>query len=64
MPLKHVYMGWKFQTTLKLDIFFLSLEHFFISVAIFKQVATASLKIESNELRLKYWRWFKIITLI
>ena len=42
MLLKHVYMGWKFQRTLKLDISF-SLEHFFISVAIFTQVAFAPL---------------------
>ena len=39
---KHVYMDCKFQRTLKLDISF-SLEHFFISVAIFTQVASASL---------------------
>ena len=43
MLLKNVYMGWKFQRTLKLDISF-SLEHFFISVAIFTQVASAPLK--------------------
>ena len=43
MLLKHVHMGWKFQRTLKLDISF-SLEHFFISVAIFPQVASASLR--------------------
>ena len=42
MLLKHVYMGWKFQRTLKLDISF-SLEHFFIPVAIFTQVASAPL---------------------
>ena len=42
MLLKHVYMGWKFQKTLKLEISF-SLEHFFISVAIFTQVASAPL---------------------
>ena len=41
MLLKHVYMGWKFQKTLKLEISF-SLEHFFISVAIFTQVTSAS----------------------
>ena len=35
-------MDCKFQRTLKLDISF-SLEHFFISVAIFTQVASASL---------------------
>ena len=43
MLLKHVYMGWKFQRTLKLNISF-SPEHFFISVAIFTQVASAPLK--------------------
>ena len=42
MLLKHVYMGWKLQGTLKLDISF-SLEHLFISVAIFTQVASAPL---------------------
>ena len=42
MLLKQVYMGWKFQRTLELDISF-SLEHFFISVAIFTQVASAPL---------------------
>ena len=42
MLLKHVYMGWKFQRTLKLDISF-SLEHFFISVAIFTKVVSAPL---------------------
>ena len=39
MLLKHGFIGWKFQRTLKLDISF-SLEHFFISVAIFTQVAS------------------------
>ena len=48
MLLKHVYMGWKFQRTLKLDISF-SLEYFFISVAIFTQVASASLIDDSSE---------------
>ena len=43
MLLKHVYMGGKFQRTLKLDIS-LSLEHFFISVPIFTQVASAPLR--------------------
>ena len=42
MLLRHVYMGWKFQRTLKLGICF-SLEHFFIAVAISTQVASASL---------------------
>ena len=42
MLLKHVYMGCEFQRTLKLDISF-SLEHFFISVAVFTHVASASL---------------------
>ena len=42
MLLKYVYMSWKFQRTLKLDISF-SLEHFFISVANFRQVASAPL---------------------
>ena len=42
MMLKHAYMGWKFQRILKLDISF-SLENFFISVAIFTQVASAPL---------------------
>ena len=42
MLLKHVYMGWKVQRTLKLDISFI-LENFFISVAIFTQVASAPL---------------------
>ena len=42
MLLKYVYMGWKFQRTLKLDISF-SLEHFFISVANFRQVASSPL---------------------
>ena len=42
MLLKHVYMGWKFQRTLKLSMSF-SLEHFFISVAISTQVASAPL---------------------
>ena len=41
-------MGWKFQRTLKLDISF-SLEYFFISVAIFTQVASASLIDDSSE---------------
>ena len=40
-------MGWKFQRTLKFDISF-SLEHFFISVAIFRQVASAPLTVMSN----------------
>ena len=40
--LKHVYMGQKFQRILKLDIPF-SLKHFFFSVAIFTQVASAPL---------------------
>ena len=44
MLLKHVYMGWHFQRTLKLDISF-SLQHFFISVGIFTQVASAPLKL-------------------
>ena len=44
MLLKRVYMGWKFQRTLELDISF-SVEHFFISVAIFTQVASAPLKL-------------------
>ena len=43
MLLKRVYMGWKFQRTLKVDFSF-SLEHFFISVAIFTQVASAPLR--------------------
>ena len=42
MLLKHAYMGWKFQRTLKLDISF-SLEHFFISIVIFTQVVSAPL---------------------
>ena len=42
MMLKHAYKGWKFQRTLELDIS-LSLERFFISVAIFTQVASAPL---------------------
>ena len=42
MLLKHVYMDWKFQRILEFDISF-SLEHFFISVAIFTQVASAPL---------------------
>ena len=42
MLLKQVYMGWKFQRTLELDVSF-SLEYFFISVAIFTQVASAPL---------------------
>ena len=37
MLLKHIYMGWKFQRTLKLDMSF-SLEHFSISVAILPQL--------------------------
>ena len=37
MLLKHIYMGWKFQRTLKLDISF-SLEHFFMSAAILPQL--------------------------
>ena len=47
MLLKHIYMGWKLQRTLKLDIS-LSLEHFFISVAIFTQVALVSLIMDSK----------------
>ena len=47
MLLKHVYMGWKFQRTLKLDISF-SLEHFFISVAIFTQVRSGPLRHGKN----------------
>ena len=49
-------MDWKFQTTLKLDICF-SLEHYFISVAIFTQVASAplkSLKIICEEVNLQW----------
>ena len=42
MMLKHVYMGQKFQRIFKLDIPF-SLKHFFFSVAIFTQVASAPL---------------------
>ena len=47
MPLKHVYMDWKFQRTFEFDISF-SLEHFFISVAIFSQVASAPLSLVEN----------------
>ena len=43
MLLKHAYMGWKFQRTLKLSMSF-SLEHFLISVAISTQVASVPLK--------------------
>ena len=43
MLLKHVYMGHKFQRTLKLSMSF-SLKHFFISVAIITQVASALLR--------------------
>ena len=41
-------MGWKFQRTLKSDISF-SLEHFFFSVAIFTQVASAPLIDDRSE---------------
>ena len=44
MLLKDVYMGWKFPRTLKLDICF-SLEHFFMTVAVFTQVASAPLMV-------------------
>ena len=57
MLLKHVYMGWKFQRTLKLDISF-TLEHFFISVAIFTQVASASLSTLTGKKFTKIW--FKV----
>ena len=58
MLLKHVYMGLKFQRTLKLDIS-LSLEHFFISVANFTQVASAPLKclIYFGYWRKKHWKY-------
>ena len=39
---RHVYVGWKFQRTLKLGMSF-SLEHFFIAVAISTKVASAPL---------------------
>ena len=42
-------MGWKFKRTLKLDISF-SLEHFFISVAIFTQVSSAPLSVHLFDL--------------
>ena len=42
MLLKHVYMGYKFQRIFKLSISF-SLKHFFISVAISTQAASAPL---------------------
>ena len=50
-------MGWKFQRTLKLAISF-SLEHFFISVAIFTQVASASLSTLTGKKFTKIW--FKV----
>ena len=56
MLLKHVYMGWKFQRTLKLYISF-CLEHFFISVAIFTQVASAPLNFLADMYQ-KIWIYF------
>ena len=47
MLLKHVYMGWKFHRTLKLDIFPFSLEHFLTSVEIFTQVAPAPIRFKN-----------------
>ena len=58
MLVTHVYMGWKFQRTLKLDISY-SLEHFFIPVAIFTQVASAQLNqtLDRSCDKGKVWIW-------
>ena len=45
---KRIYMGWKFQRTLEFGMYF-SLEHFFISVALFHLHTSCHSTFEINE---------------